>query len=101
MADRAATFFTKPEVKFWLAIILIIVTALGAWYMLGARVGALEVADMVSIQRVQTIEASSVARDLRIESEQSQMRDVLVELQQGQAAMDAKLDILVADRQTD
>ena len=81
-----------------IGIVSALAALIGTGYALQARVGALEVADTVSIQRVQTIEAGSVSRDLRIESEQSQMRNVLVELQQGQAAMDAKLDILVGDR---
>ena len=99
MADiLGAKLKPSDRLKLILMLASTLVTVIGAWYVLGARVGALEVADTVSIQRVQTIEAGSVSRDLRIESEQSQMRDVLVELQQGQAAMDAKLDILVGDR---
>ena len=72
------------------ALLAIIATLVGGWTLQGARLTALEVAD-VAFQ----------ARDLRIESEQSQMRDVLVVLQQGQAAMSAKLDMLLADRQAD
>ena len=70
-----------------LALITVIAAASAAWTTIEARATALERSDEVFAERV-----------LRIESEQSQMRDVLVELQQGQAAMDAKLDILVGDR---
>ena len=70
-----------------LALITAIAAASAAWTTIEARATALERSDEVFAERV-----------LRIESEQSQMRDVLVELQQGQAAMDAKLDILVGDR---
>lgn len=72
-----------------LALITVIATASAAWTTIGARATALERADVAFAERVE-----------RIEAEQAQMRDVLVELQQGQAAMDAKLDILVADRRT-
>ncbi len=78
----------------WLKLIVILLTLIGlivaasaAWTTMEARATALERSDEVFMERV-----------LRIESEQAQMRDVLVVLQQGQAAMDAKLDILVGDR---
>ncbi|KKN29613.1 hypothetical protein LCGC14_0842270 [marine sediment metagenome] len=71
--------------------LLILITAIAgssaAWTTIGARATALERADVVFTERVE-----------RIEAEQAQMRDVLVVLQQGQAGMDAKLDILVGDR---
>ncbi len=70
-----------------IALSTVIFGASAAWTMIGARATALERADVVFAERVE-----------RIETEQSQMRDVLVVLQQGQAAMDAKLDILVGDR---
>ena len=74
--------------------LLMLIAAIGAvaagWTIYGARLTALERTDELFVERFQ-----------RIEAEQVQMRDVLVELQQGQAAMDAKLDILVADRQRD
>ena len=70
-----------------LALITVIAAASAAWTTIEARATALERSDEVFAERV-----------LRIEAEQSQMRDVLVELQQGQAGMDAKLDILVGDR---
>ncbi|KKN61568.1 hypothetical protein LCGC14_0520210 [marine sediment metagenome] len=78
----------------WLKLIAILLTLIGfivatsaAWTTMEARATALERSDEVFMERV-----------LRIESEQAQMRDVLVVLQQGQAGMDAKLDILVGDR---
>ncbi len=78
----------------WLRLIsklLILIAAIGsvavAWTIYGARLTALERTDELFVDRF-----------LRIESEQAQMRDVLVVLQQGQAGMDAKLDILVGDR---
>ncbi len=84
---------TKTLVR-WLQLIvalLILITAIAggsaAWTTIEARATALERSDEVFAERV-----------LRIEAEQSQMRNVLVELQQGMAAMDAKLDILVGDR---
>ena len=98
MAEKAATFFTRGEVKFWLAIGLVIASVLGSWYVLGARVGALEVADVVSVQRVQTIEAGSVSRDLRIEEAQDRTGLIVVENQRALAAIDAKIDILLSDR---
>ncbi len=71
--------------------LLILITAIAggsaAWTTIEARATALERADVVFTERVE-----------RIEAEQAQMRDVLVVLQQGQAGMDAKLDILVGDR---
>ncbi len=70
-----------------LALITVIAAASAAWTTIEARATALERSDEVFAERV-----------LRIEAEQSQMRDVLVVLQQGHAAMDAKLDILVGDR---
>lgn len=85
---------TKTLVR-WLQLIVVLLTLIGlivassaAWTTMQARATALERADEVFADRV-----------LRIEAEQDQMREVLVELQEGQAAMDAKLDILVADRQ--
>lgn len=73
-----------------LALIAIIAGSSAAWTTLGARATALERADEVFSERVE-----------RIEAEQSQMREILVKLQEGQAGMDAKLDMLVADRQRD
>lgn len=76
------------------------VAVIGAWYVLGARVGALEVADTVSAQRVQTIEAGSVSRDLRIEEAQDRTEIIVVGNQRALAAIDAKIDILLEDRRT-
>jgi len=70
-----------------LALITIIAASSAAWTTMEARATALERSDAVIEKRV-----------LRIESEQAQMRDVLVVVQQSIAGMDAKLDILVADR---
>ena len=90
----------KPSDRLKLILMLAgtLVTVIGAWYVLGARVGALEVADTVSIQRVQTIEAGSVSRDLRIEEAQRGTHEVAIENQRFLAAIDAKLDILLEDR---
>lgn len=70
-----------------LTLITVIAGASAAWTTIGARATALERSDEVFAERV-----------LRIESEQAQTRDVLVILQQSMAGMNAKLDILIADR---
>lgn len=81
-----------------IGIVSAIATVLGAWYTFSARVQALEVADTVSIQRVQTIEAGSVSRDLRIEEAQDRTGLIVVENQRSLAAIEAKIDILLSDR---
>ena len=67
-----------------LFLIAAISTVAVAWTLYGARLTALERSDVVFAERV-----------LRIEAEQAQMRDVLVVLQQGQAGIIGKLDVLV------
>ncbi len=81
-----------------IAIVSALAALIGTGYALQARVGALEVADIVSVQRVQTIEAGSVARDLRIEEAQDRTELVVVENQRSLAAIEAKIDILLSDR---
>ncbi len=83
-----------------IAIVSALAALIGTGYALQARVGALEVADIVSVQRVQTIEAGSVARDLRIEEAQDRTELVVVENQRSLAAIEAKIDILLSDRRT-
>ena len=72
-----------------LTLIAVIAAASAAWTTMAGRATALERSDEVLVERV-----------LRIESEQAEMRGVLVVLQQGQAAIDAKIDILLEDRRT-
>ena len=96
MVGKGNAELTETLVR-WLKLIAILLTlitviagASAAWTTIEARATALERSDEVFAERV-----------LRIEAEQDQMRDVLVVLQQGQASMDAKLDILLADRRSE
>lgn len=81
-----------------IGIVSALAALIGTGYALQARVGALEVADVVSVQRVQTIEAGSVERDMRIEKAQDRTGLIVVENQRALAAIDAKIDILLSDR---
>lgn len=92
-SNKGNTELTKTLVR-WLqliavllALITVIAGASAAWTTIGARATALERSDEVFAERV-----------LRIELEQAQMRDVLVDLQRGMAGINAKLDILIVDR---
>ncbi len=69
------------------ALLAIIATLVGGWTLQGARLTALEVAD-VAFQ----------ARDLRIEEAQRGTHEVAIENQRSLAAIEAKIDILLSDR---
>lgn len=69
------------------AILAIIATLVGGWTLQGARLTALEVADV-----------GFAARDLRIEQAQERTEAIAIENQRSLAAIEAKIDILLSDR---
>ena len=71
------------------AILAVLATLVGGWTLQGARLTALEVAD-VAFQ----------TRDLRIEGAQERTNIIAIENQRSLAAIEAKIDILLSDRRT-
>ena len=80
MAETAKELLTRPEVRFWLAIIVLATSIVGAFVTQTGRINALE------------------ATDVRLETEITKTEPILLDIQTRLARIQAQLELILEGR---